>query len=152
MAISHVPETVRQAWGAEVAHDFTIWLEGVMGESAISEPEWRQANHRLEHLEEGLDTVKGDISLLQADVTTLKADVATLKVDVGDLKAELRAFRRDIDERFDRMNAEMNARFDRMNERFDELYRQILVQTRWTVGTLALFGTIIAILVAIGQL
>jgi hypothetical protein len=31
------------------------------------------------------------------------------------------------------------------------MYERIMVQTRWTVGVLALFGTIIAILVAIAQ-
>jgi len=40
---------------------------------------------------------------------------------------------------------------DRIHERFDTLYDRMLVQTRWTVGTIALFGTLITILLAVTQ-
>ena len=46
--------------------------------------------------------------------------------------------RREIGE----LRREMNARFDAMNE-------AMRVQTRWTIGTIALFGTIIAVLIAV---
>jgi hypothetical protein len=59
---------------------------------------------------------------------------------VSDLVVEVRELRR-----------EMNERFDRMSERFDRMYERMLVMTRWTVGTLALFGTAITILLAISQ-
>jgi type VI protein secretion system component VasF len=59
---------------------------------------------------------------------------------VSDLVVEVRELRREMDERF-----------DRMNERFDRMYERMLVMPRWTVGTLALFGTAIAILLAISQ-
>ena len=38
-----------------------------------------------------------------------------------------------------------------MDERFDQMYRHISTMTRWTVGTLALIGTIMTILMAIAQ-
>ena len=63
-----------------------------------------------------------------------------LEHDVTNIKTDVRELRR-----------EMHERFDRMNERFDEMYRHISTMTRWTVGTLALFGTIITILIAIAQ-
>jgi tetrahydromethanopterin S-methyltransferase subunit G len=66
---------------------------------------------------------------------------------VSDLVVEVRELRREMDERFDRVN----ERFDRMSERFDRMYERMLVMTRWTVGTLALFGTAITILLAISQ-
>jgi len=71
-----------------------------------------------------------------------------LEHDVAEVKTELQELRREMNERFDRMN----ERFDRMNERFDTMYERLLVHTRWTIGVLSLFGTILAILVAIGQL
>ena len=85
-----------------------------------------------------------------------------LEHDVADVKTSITDLHRTMDERFDRMNAqmngrfdrmhfEMNERFDRMNERFDEMYRHISTMTRWTVGTLALIGTIMTILMAIAQ-
>ena len=38
-----------------------------------------------------------------------------------------------------------------MNERFDQMYDRMLVQTRWLIGSLALIGTVISALLAIGQ-
>jgi tetrahydromethanopterin S-methyltransferase subunit G len=70
-----------------------------------------------------------------------------LEHDVADVKTSITDLHRTMDERFDRVN----ERFDRVNGRFDEMYRHISTMTRWTVGTLALFGTIITILMAIAQ-
>jgi hypothetical protein len=36
-----------------------------------------------------------------------------------------------------------------MNERFDKMNEAMRVQTRWTIGTIALFGTIITVLIAV---
>lgn len=65
-----------------------------------------------------------------------------------------------MNERFDRMNersVEMERhfgnRFDQMNQHFemrlDQMNERIIVQTRWLIGTIALFGTILSILMAI---
>jgi hypothetical protein len=54
--------------------------------------------------------------------------------DLAEIKVDLRELRRD------------------MTERFDRLHVQMLSQTRWIVGSFMLFGTLIAILVGIGQL
>lgn len=53
--------------------------------------------------------------------------------DLADLKVEVLELRR-----------EMNERFDRMNER-------MVSMIKWTIGTLALFGSIISIPHVIGQ-
>jgi hypothetical protein len=39
-----------------------------------------------------------------------------------------------------------------VNERIDRLHEQMRVQTRWTVGTIALFGTIVTLLLANAEL
>ena len=39
-----------------------------------------------------------------------------------------------------------------MNERIDRLHEQMRVQTRWTVGTIALFRTIVTLLLANAEL
>lgn len=70
----------------------------------------------------------------------LKHDLAGLKDDVAGLKSEVGELRR-----------EMNERFDRVNERFDQMYERMLVMTRWTAGTIALFGTLITVLLAIAE-
>ena len=136
-----LPRTVREAWGEEAATDFADWFELILEERTVSRDEFRQILSRLDILER----------------------------DVSDLKTEVRDLRREMNERFDRMYIEMNGRFerlqaemnerfdrmnerfDRMNERFDQMYERMLSMTRWTIGTLALFGTIITILLAVGQ-
>jgi tetrahydromethanopterin S-methyltransferase subunit G len=60
--------------------------------------------------------------------------------EVFELKQDVKDFRH-----------EMNERFDRMNERFDRMYERIGSMIKWTIGTLALFGTLITVLLAIGQ-
>jgi len=64
----------------------------------------------------------------------------------------------EMNKRFDWMNSEMNERFDQMNERFDrmnegfdQMYQRTTTMIRWTVGTLALLGMILTILMAIAQ-
>jgi hypothetical protein len=52
--------------------------------------------------------------------------------DVADLKADLRLFRQEVTARFERLSAEMNQRFDTM-------HREMVAQTRWAIGLLALF-------------
>ncbi len=52
-----------------------------------------------------------------------------------------------MNERFD----QMNERFDRMNEGFDQMYQRTTTMIRWTVGTLALLGMMLTILMAIAQ-
>jgi predicted nuclease with TOPRIM domain len=78
---------------------------------------------------------------------TVLSRLDILEHDVKDIKGELRELRQEMNERFDRMN----ERFDRMNERFDQMYDGMLVQTRWLIGSLALIGTVISVLLAIGQ-
>jgi tetrahydromethanopterin S-methyltransferase subunit G len=73
------------------------------------------------------------LDVLENDVEHVQAGLANLRTDVQDLRSE------------------MNERFDRVNERFDQLYDRMLVTMRWTVGTIALFGTLITVLLAIAE-
>jgi ElaB/YqjD/DUF883 family membrane-anchored ribosome-binding protein len=111
-----------------------VWLAGVLEERAVSRDEFRQILSRLDVLER---------------------DVADLKVDVRELRREMsERFDRlygEMNERFDRLYREMNERFDRMGERMDRMYHQMVVQTRWLIGALAVIGTVISLLLAIGQ-
>lgn len=59
----------------------------------------------------------------------------------------------EVDQRLDRMDQRldrMDQRFDQMDQRFDQMYDRMLVQTRWLIGSIALLGTVISILLAIG--
>jgi len=63
-----------------------------------------------------------------------------LKHDIADLKADFQELRREISE----LHKEMNERFDRM-------YHQMVMQTRWFIGALVVIGTVISILLAVAQ-
>jgi len=102
------------------------------------------------------------LDILERDMAEVHDEVSAVKADVKDLRREMNerfdAINARMDARFDAINARMDARFDKVNEhfdkineRFDQMYDRIMVMTRWTVGTLALFGTMITILIAIQQ-
>jgi hypothetical protein len=109
-------------------------LERLVEEKAVPRDEYRQVLSRLDVLEH----------------------------DVADVKADVRELRAEMNERFDRMNerfVEMERhfedRFDQMGQHFevrlDQMSERMLVQTRWLIGSIALFGTILTILQAIAQ-
>lgn len=123
---SSLPRSVREAWGDEATDDFERWLEATLQDRAVPRDEYREVLSRLD--------------VLENDVEHVQADLANLRTDVQDLRSEM-------NERFDRVN----ERFDRVNERFDQLYDRMLVTMRWTVGTIALFGTLITVLLAIAE-
>jgi predicted nuclease with TOPRIM domain len=125
-----MPQSVERTLGPEATGDLSQWFEIVLVEHAVRRDEYREVLSRLDILEH----------------------------DVADVKDRITDLHRTMDERFDRMNSEMNERFDRMNERFDrmnerfdQMYERMTTMIRWTVGTLALLGTIMTILMAIAQ-
>jgi len=128
-----IPETLERAWGREVLDAFLPWLDQILEEKTVRRDEFREVLLRLDSLDK--------------DVSLLKDQMAETRADVRDL-------RREMNQRFDRVNEcfdRVNERFDRVNERFDQMYDRMVVMLRWTVGTLALLGTVISILLAIGQ-
>ena len=66
------------------------------------------------------------LDMLESSVENLKAEVMEQRREINDLKRE-------------------------MNERFDQMYERMTSLMKWTVGTLALLGSIISIILAIGQ-
>lgn len=67
-----------------------------------------------------------------------------LEREVFEIKQDMKDFRKEVNQRFDLME----QRFD---QRFDGMYDRIGSMMKWTVGTLALFGTLITTLLAISQ-
>jgi class 3 adenylate cyclase len=129
-----VPEVLRRAWGDEAAEAFAVWLAGVLEERAVSRDEFRQILSRLD--------------VLERDVAALQADVRELRREMNERFDRLYG---EMNERFDRFYREMNERFDGIGERMDRMYHQMVVQTRWLIGALAVIGTVISLLLAIGQ-
>jgi chaperonin cofactor prefoldin len=139
-----VPKKVREAMGEEAIEAFLPWLEEFIKEKSPTRDEHREIMSRLDTLELRLGNLEKTVDRIDSDVKDL---------------------RKEMNERFDRMNEQMNERFDRINERFDRMnerfdrinerlesfYVRMGSMLKWTVGTLALFGTLITMLIAIGQ-
>ena len=129
-----MPQSVERTLGPEATGDLSQWLEIVLVEHAVRRDEYREVLSRLDILERDVADVKDRITDLHR----------TMDERFDRMNSEM-------NERFDRMNSGMNERFDRMNERFDQMYERMTTMIRWTVGTLALLGTIMTILMAIAQ-
>jgi chromosome segregation ATPase len=86
----------------------------------------------------------GERAVSRDEFRQILSRLDVLERDVAALQADVRELRREMNERFDRLYREMN-------ERFDRIYYQIVVQTRWLIGALAAIGTVISLLLAIGQ-
>ena len=102
------------------------WIEALLADKGVTRDEYREILSRLDVLDREI----------------------AIRFDAIDRRFEA------IDRRFDVMVRRfdmMDERMDRIHERFDTLYDRMLIQTRWTVGTIALFGTLITILLAVAQ-
>jgi tetrahydromethanopterin S-methyltransferase subunit G len=129
-----IPQSVERTLGPEAAGDLGQWIEIIVVEHAVRRDEYREVLSRLD--------------ILEHDVVDLKDRITDLHHTMDERFDRMNA---EMNQRFDRMNTEMNQRFDRMNERFDQMYERMTTMIRWTVGTLALLGTIMTILMAIAQ-
>jgi tetrahydromethanopterin S-methyltransferase subunit G len=109
---SSLPQSVREAWGEEVADDFADWLDHAFEVRTVHRDEYREVLSRLDVLEERFDQM------------------------------ETR-----VDERFDRVD----DRLDRMGEKMDQMNDRILSMTRWLIGLLVAFGTMVTVLLGIAQ-
>jgi len=56
-----------------------------------------------------------------------------------------------VKERLQETRDEVRETRREINERFDQMYDRMLVQSRWLVGSIALFSTVMSVLLAIGQ-
>jgi predicted nuclease with TOPRIM domain len=134
MAIQ-IPQTVRQAWGEELVLEFVPWLEQVIEE---------KTSPRLEQLVEEKAVPRDEYRQVLSRLDVLEHDVADVKENVRELRGEIGGLRDEMNRRFVEMERHFELRFDQMSER-------MLVQTRWLIGSIALFGTILAILQAIAH-
>jgi len=168
------PPALRRAWGEEVADVFIVWLDGVLSERAVPRDEHRQIISRLGVLEHDVTDVKTDLRGLRQEMNERfdrvngRFDRMNERFDEMNVRMEKRfdEMNARMEKRFDEMNARFDGRFDEMNARFegrldkmntrfdgrfDEIQHQMLVQTRWLIGSLALIGTVISVLLAIAQ-
>jgi septal ring factor EnvC (AmiA/AmiB activator) len=130
---STLPRSVRESWGEQAADDFAGWLDDRIRERAVHRDDLREVLSRLDVLENEVAGIDDRLDRFET------------RFDQIDQRFD------QINQRLDQQSAQFDQRLDKMNERFDRLHEQMRVQTRWTVGTIALFGTIVTVLLAIAQ-
>ena len=129
-----LPRTVRDAWGEEVADEFSSWLDENFQQRTVSRGEFREILSRLDVLEERFD---------QQDARFEE------RLEAQNTRFEERFD--EVDARLDRMEKRFERRFESMDEKLDRMNGRILSMTRWLIGLLVVFGTMITVLLSIAQ-
>ena len=143
-----LPQSVREHMGEQVAADFSRWFAENVQQELVTNDEYREVLSRLDIFEKRFD---------QTDDHLDRMDERLNQMD-----ERLDAMNAQMNERFDAMNARMDERFDAMNERMDERSEQvtdqldrmndrILSMTRWLIGLLVFFGSMVTALLAVAQ-
>jgi tetrahydromethanopterin S-methyltransferase subunit G len=128
-----LPQSVREHMGEQVAADFSRWFAENVQQELVTNDEYRKVLSRLDVLEERFDHVEE-------------------RFDRVDERLDR------MEERFDRMEERFGNRFEEVNQRFegidtklDRMNDRILSMTRWIIGLIALFGTMVTVLLAVAQ-
>lgn len=159
---TRLPNSVHEAWGEQAAEDFSQWIEEYLQERTVRRDEYREVLSRLDVIDERFKRV--DARFEQVDERFEQVDARFEQLDerlnrMGE-HFENRFDQMDqrfnqIDQRFDNLSAQFDQRLDSLSEQFndriDRLHEQTRVMMRWTVGTIALFGTIVTVLLAIAE-
>jgi tetrahydromethanopterin S-methyltransferase subunit G len=136
-----VPQSVRKALGAQAADDFTGWLDENYQQRAVARDEFREVLSRLDVLESEVEA---------------RFDHVDERFDHMEKRFDER-----FDERFEKVDRrfdEVDKRFDKVDRRFEQVTEQLdrmngrtLSMTRWLIGLLVVFGTMVTVLLAIAQ-
>jgi len=104
----------------------------------------KKTSPRLKQLVEEKAVPRDEYRQVLSRLDVLEHDVADIKENVRELRGEIGGLRDEMNRRFVEMERHFEVRLDQMSDR-------MLVQTRWLIGSIALFGTILTILQAIAH-
>ena len=168
-----LPPSVREHFGEAVAEDFAHWLDEYVQENAVERDEYREVLSGLDVLEEGLDHMDKRFDLLTEHVDDRLDDMKThvdgrldeVKTYVDGRLDEMETRFKQVDQRFESLETRMDERFEQVDQRFEKVDRRfdtvdtkldrmndrILSMTRWLIGLVALFGSLVTALLAVAQ-
>ena len=144
-----MPESVATVLGA-AAPALQQWLLAAVTEQAAATIDAGSEDYRT-----SVDSIKADLAVIKADFAEIKADVAQLRSDLRVMDERVRNVESDISElRTDlrALRAEFADYRTTTEAGFERLSAQMLQSTRWSVGILALCGTMVTVLLAIQTL
>ena len=153
------PRSARDAWGEKTAEDVSQWMRQIAREEAVPRDEYREILSRMDQTETRLDGVETRLGTLEDGQREMRREMNerfdTMNGRFDQMQQQfdqrLDSMSAQFDQRIDRMSAQFDQRLDKVNERLDRMNEQMRVQTRWTIGTIALIGVILSALLAIGQ-
>jgi len=135
-----VPKSAREAWGPEVADDVASWADEVR-DQAVSRDEFRKVIGRLDRVE----------NEMKVRFENVEERLGRIEDRLTQMDARFDAIHAQMNERFDAMNERLDERSDRIDERLGQMNDRILSMTRWLIGLVALFGTMVTVLLAVAQ-
>ena len=121
-----LPPSVREHFGEAVAEDFARWLDEYMQENAVERDEYREVLSRLDVLEERF---------------------VQLETRMDERFEQVDQWFEQVDQQFE----SMEVRFNTMDDKLDRMNDRILSMTRWLIGLVALFGSLVTALLAVAQ-
>ena len=172
-----LPPSVQETLGEQAATDLARWLDEYVQENAVERDEYREVLSGLDVLEEGFSHMEKRFDLMAEHVDDRLGD---MKTHVDGRLDEMETRFEQVDERFERLETRMDERFeeqsrqfneriDAVNERIDgvhdrlderlggmdakleQMNDRILSMTRWLIGLVALFGSLVTALLAVAQ-
>jgi flagellar capping protein FliD len=154
-----LPESVRESWGASAADDFARWLDEYVQDHAVPRDEYREVLSRLDVLENEVAGINERLDRMEERFEGRFDHMEERfegRLDQVEERSEGRFDQMEerFEGRFDQMEGrfnQMEERFNQMDQRIDRMHEQMRVMMRWTVGTIALFGTIVTVLLAIAE-
>ena len=142
------PRSARDAWGEKTAEDVSQWMRQIAREEAVPRDEYREILSRMDQTETRLDGVETRLGTLEDGQREMRRE---MNERFDTMNGRFDQMQQQFDQRLDSMGAQFDQRIDKVNERLDRMNEQMRVQTRWTIGTIALIGVILSALLAIGQ-
>ncbi|MFQ6040135.1 MAG: hypothetical protein ACE5PV_04700 [Candidatus Poribacteria bacterium] len=119
-----IASRLEKKFGADVVEDLDLWVRGIVSDEAATKDQFGQIISRFDSVESRLDV---------------------LDERTQNLTNEITSFRAEVNERF----LSIDQRFLSIDQRLDTINERIVSSIKWTVGTIALFGTIITVLMAV---
>jgi DNA anti-recombination protein RmuC len=150
-----LPPSVREHFGEEVADDFARWLDETFQQRAVHRDEYREVLSRLDVLEEGFSHMEKRFDMMEEHVDDRLDDMEKRFGDrLHDMEKRFEDRFEQIDQRFEQVDQrfeQVDQRFESMDEKLDRMNDRILSMTRWLIGLVALFGTLVTVLLAVAQ-
>jgi len=143
-----LPASVRDTLGEEAAVDFARWLDETLQQRTVKRDEYREVLSRLDVLEERFDYVEERFDLMEK-----RMDERFEQIDqrLEQIDRRFESMEERFDSRLAGMKEEFNGCFETMDAKLDRMNDRILSMTRWLIGLIALFGSLVTALLAVAQ-